>query len=337
MDVAIRDAAVLIPRQALGDDLSADQLFAWTSTAAALDAFDAVLDETAMLPGRRQTDFGGGILEARRERAGAEGIARARSPARRGPRDGCVRGSPVGTAGGVRVRPGGAAFSAISSRRSVAGRCGAAARGLETSADLQREERFLFELATTRATEDTILSYPRFDERARRRCRRFFWGLVPQSCETRAPASTLARSSACTRGACRFDDQDLLERLAGAQRILAPTSIESFLQCPFQFFASKNAAPAAASAGAAGSAGCAAAGQHSASRAWRSWTRAPLLGAGDLDASFRGRVRQRLRVPEGYRTEAVRLELLRNFAAFWTTSSRARAGPRAWKRSSASR
>ena len=36
--------------------------------------------------------------------------------------------------------------------------------GLDTAADRQIEERFLFELATTRATEETILSYPRFDE-----------------------------------------------------------------------------------------------------------------------------------------------------------------------------
>ena len=36
--------------------------------------------------------------------------------------------------------------------------------GLDTAADRQTEERFLFELATSRATEETILSYPRFDE-----------------------------------------------------------------------------------------------------------------------------------------------------------------------------
>ena len=36
--------------------------------------------------------------------------------------------------------------------------------GLDTAADRQAEERFLFELATSRATEETILSYPRFDE-----------------------------------------------------------------------------------------------------------------------------------------------------------------------------
>jgi len=42
--------------------------------------------------------------------------------------------------------------------------------GLKTSSDLQREERSLFDLAVTRATEQVILSYPRFDETARRRC-----------------------------------------------------------------------------------------------------------------------------------------------------------------------
>ena len=33
------------------------------------------------------------------------------------------------------------------------------------SNDAQRQERFLFELATTRATESTILSYPHFNEK----------------------------------------------------------------------------------------------------------------------------------------------------------------------------
>jgi len=50
-------------------------------------------------------------------------------------------------------------------------------------------------------------------------------------------------------------------------------------------------------------------------RALAEWTRAPLLGAALLDEIFEEEC-TRLRVPEGYRTEAVRLELLRNFRGF---------------------
>ena len=50
-------------------------------------------------------------------------------------------------------------------------------------------------------------------------------------------------------------------------------------------------------------------------RALAEWTRAPLLGAAILDEIFEEEC-ARLRVPEGYRTEAVRLELMRHFRGF---------------------
>ncbi len=50
-------------------------------------------------------------------------------------------------------------------------------------------------------------------------------------------------------------------------------------------------------------------------RALAEWTRAPLLGAAILDQVFEEECARR-RVPEGYRTEAVRLELMRNFRGF---------------------
>ena len=50
-------------------------------------------------------------------------------------------------------------------------------------------------------------------------------------------------------------------------------------------------------------------------RALAEWTRAPLLGSSILDQIFEEECAQR-RVPEGYRTEAVRLELMRHFRGF---------------------
>jgi ATP-dependent helicase/DNAse subunit B len=50
-------------------------------------------------------------------------------------------------------------------------------------------------------------------------------------------------------------------------------------------------------------------------RALAEWTKAPLLGSAILDEIFEEEC-ARMRVPEGYRTEAVRLELMRNFRGF---------------------
>jgi ATP-dependent helicase/DNAse subunit B len=50
-------------------------------------------------------------------------------------------------------------------------------------------------------------------------------------------------------------------------------------------------------------------------RALAEWTRAPLLGSAILDQIFEDECTRR-RVPEGYRTEAVRLELMRHFSGF---------------------
>ena len=48
------------------------------------------------------------------------------------------------------------------SDREVLGDVARQRAGLDTAADRQSEEQFLFEIATSRATEETVLSYPRF-------------------------------------------------------------------------------------------------------------------------------------------------------------------------------
>ena len=103
--------------------------------------------------------------------------------------------------------------------------------GLDTAADRQTEERFLFELATSRATEETILSYPRFDEQGEDTLPSFF---LEGEFE---PADRAARSChACSR--TWTPRADLETRPTLIHKTLSPTGIESFLQCPFQFFAS---------------------------------------------------------------------------------------------------
>jgi hypothetical protein len=117
----------------------------------------------------------------------------------------------------------------VSSRRSDSGDAAAGA-GLDTAADRQLEERFLFELAITRATQQTILSYPRFDEKGEETLPSFFID------GEFAPVLSSVRPQ-------RKPDVDV-RRGSGdpphfVHKTLSPTAIESFLQCPFQFFAGK--------------------------------------------------------------------------------------------------
>ena len=67
--------------------------------------------------------------------------------------------------------------------------------GLDTAADRQAEERFLFELATSRATEETILSYPRFDEQGEDTLPSFF--LDGEFAGCRRPADRATGTAGC--------------------------------------------------------------------------------------------------------------------------------------------
>ena len=202
--------------------------------------------------------------------------------------------------------------------------------GLDTAADRQTEERFLFELATSRATEETILSYPRFDEQGEDTLPSFFhrgWGRL-SACRRSADRATLTAEN--RRPAWRP------AHIEYSPKTLSPTGIESFLQCPFQFFASKTLRLRRRPPQPRDRLDLLLQGNilH---RALAEWTRAPLLGSAILDEIFEEEC-ARLRVPEGYRTEAVRLELMRNFRGFLDDTQFAlRAGPRASKKSSAIR
>jgi hypothetical protein len=178
--------------------------------------------------------------------------------------------------------------------------------GLDTAADRQREEHFLFELATSRASEETILSYPRFDEQGEDTLPSFFinGGANFQPASDRPIVPRVEPFAAA-----RSEDQPHFEH-----KTLSPTGIESFLQCPFQFFASRTLRLRRRPAAPRDRLDLLLQGSilH---RALAELTHTPLLGAGILDEIFEEEC-ARLRVPEGYRTEAIRLELMRHFRGF---------------------
>jgi len=178
--------------------------------------------------------------------------------------------------------------------------------GLDTAADRQREEHFLFELATSRASGETILSYPRFDEQGEDTLPSFFIGGSFATIEGRP---MVPRSRPRVEGR-----QGDVRHIEYSPKTLSPTGIESFLQCPFQFFASKTLRLRRRPAAPRDRLDLLLQGSilH---RALAELTRAPLLGAAILDEIFEEEC-LRLRVPEGYRTEAIRLELMRHFRGF---------------------
>ncbi len=111
---------------------------------------------------------------------------------------------------------------------------------LRTTKDQDEEERFLFRIATTRATEKLILSYSRFDEQGRQQLRSFF---LEQPKEEDIPAKPvrLREPSAPFREQrpAGFDSPSLKELVLKKHEKFAPTSLETFLQCPFKHFAER--------------------------------------------------------------------------------------------------
>ncbi len=185
--------------------------------------------------------------------------------------------------------------------------------GLGTAAQRQAEERFLFELAVTRATEETVLSYSRFNEKGEETLPSFFLNGVPHGidvapCEIRVrPAPTRPVSPPVPQP---IQDAALLRQLSRVHRKLSPTGIESFLQCPFQFFAGKTLRLKERPSAPRDRLDMLVKGSilH---RALAEWIAAPLLGSEVFDRVFESE-RMDKRIPATYRTEAVRLVLLRH-------------------------
>src|SRR5262249_42467551 len=97
---------------------------------------------------------------------------------------------------------------------------------VRTAAELEREERFLFDLARTRASEMVTLSYAEADSRGVRNMPSPFLECA------------LERSMVCARPRpARGPAADQGVRPTIAQRSFSPSGLECFLDCPYQFFA----------------------------------------------------------------------------------------------------
>jgi hypothetical protein len=106
---------------------------------------------------------------------------------------------------------------------------------LRTAEEFEREERALFDSAITRATMLVTLSYPEFDARGDRNLRSLFLeglGMSPE--ESRVvrpkPGSVYVLPPAVIRSAEMFP---ILRQRTGR---VSASGLESFRQCPFQYF-----------------------------------------------------------------------------------------------------
>jgi ATP-dependent helicase/DNAse subunit B len=111
---------------------------------------------------------------------------------------------------------------------------------VRTAAEFEREERALFDSATSRATMLTTLSYPEFDGRGERTLPSLYLeGLAVAVQEARA-VRPRPRFAAPPRIAPEIRSPRLLEYLRERSSRLSPTRLEIYLQCPFQYFAGRS-------------------------------------------------------------------------------------------------
>jgi ATP-dependent helicase/DNAse subunit B len=108
---------------------------------------------------------------------------------------------------------------------------------VRTAAEFEREERALFDTAVSRATMLVTLSYPEFDARGERNLQSIYLEDLLEEPVDSVPVRPVPRAVNEPRGVTQIAAPDLLEYLRRRTARLSPTALETFLQCPFQYFA----------------------------------------------------------------------------------------------------
>ena len=110
---------------------------------------------------------------------------------------------------------------------------------VRTAAEFEREERGLFDSAITRATMAAVLSYPEFDARGERNLPSLYFDgldLIAQEAPAVIPPRRRQPLTPPPTGIHAPDLAPVLERRTAR---LSATSLEIYLRCPFEFFASR--------------------------------------------------------------------------------------------------
>ena len=108
---------------------------------------------------------------------------------------------------------------------------------VRTLAEFEREERALFDAAVTRGTAEVTLSYPEFDARGERNLPSLYLKGLDAREEPARTVRPQPRHGLGPAPAPAIRAPDLLAVLGEKTARLSPTGLESFLQCPFQYFA----------------------------------------------------------------------------------------------------
>ena len=109
---------------------------------------------------------------------------------------------------------------------------------VRTAAELEREERALFDSAITRATMLVTLSHPEIDARGERNLRSAYlenWAIEERESRPVRPRPRGEAGPALSG----IRAPRLLEFLGQKTARVSPTSLESYLQCPFQYYGSR--------------------------------------------------------------------------------------------------
>ena len=122
-----------------------------------------------------------------------------------------------------------------------AARCRLNAAGIRvrTAAEFEREERSLFDSAITRATLLVTLSYPEFDARGERNLPSLYLEDLALPMQDSRAVRPQPRIVPAPGRPWRFAPRRSSNSCARGPRRISPTALESFLQCPFQYFAGR--------------------------------------------------------------------------------------------------
>ncbi|HSB16218.1 MAG TPA: PD-(D/E)XK nuclease family protein [Bryobacteraceae bacterium] len=189
---------------------------------------------------------------------------------------------------------------------------------LRTAAERDREERFLFDLAVSRATSTLVLSYPQFNESGDANLRSFFLDEIQATAvqEQSRPVRLAGGPTSRVDRPVVIRDPGLLDRLVEKHASTSSSAVEGFLQCPFLFFARNTL-------------GLEGPPRHPSERFDQlaqgdviHCVLALCIGSGvpleeAFDAELRWVYKER-GIPDGYRREAIRLELFRDLRRFLT-------------------
>jgi ATP-dependent helicase/DNAse subunit B len=119
---------------------------------------------------------------------------------------------------------------------SARGRLNAVGIRVRTAAEMEREERALFDSALTRATMLVTLSFPQNDERGERNLRSGYlddWAIEERGSRPVRPRPV---EHALAWPGPGIQAPSLRDYLRQRTAKVSPTSLESYLQCPFQYF-----------------------------------------------------------------------------------------------------